>query len=110
MEVVGLGVDAERAAGGGVSRRPAAPAVITCPGGGAADVHVSLVADGGQGPIPTVVGVEGLAPEQTGERVAAVEVVDRSDAAPESVGPKRTALEQGSSNRRAKKPRVRSKM
>jgi hypothetical protein len=88
-------------------------------GGGAPDVHVSLVAGGGQGPTPTITGTRGSAPERTGERVAAVEVVDRTGAAPESAGPKRVAPEQGSkrvapeqglSNHPVKKPRASSKM
>jgi hypothetical protein len=88
-------------------------------GGGAPDVHVSLVVGGGQGPTPAVAGGEGSAPKRTGERVAAVEAADRSGAAPESVGLKRVAPEQGlkraapeqgSSDRLVKKPWVRSKM
>jgi hypothetical protein len=88
-------------------------------GGGAPGVNVSLVAGGGQGPTPAVVGAGGSAPERTGEQVAAVEVADRSGAAPESAGPKRAAFElgskrvapeQGLSDHLVKKPRVRSKM
>jgi hypothetical protein len=75
-------------------------------GGGAPNVHVSLVTDGGQGPTPAVIEVGGSVPEQTGERVATVEAADRSGAAPESVGSKRAAPEQGSLGRSAKKPRV----
>jgi hypothetical protein len=55
-------------------------------------------------------GVGGSAPERLGERSAAIEATDRSEAAPELAGSKRTALEQGSSCRLAKKFRVRSKM
>jgi hypothetical protein len=51
-----------------------------------------------------------VSPQQTGERVAAVEAADRSGAAPESAGSKRVAPEQGLSGRPTKKPRVRSKM
>jgi hypothetical protein len=88
-------------------------------GGRAPDVHVSLVAGGGQGPTPIIAGVRGSAPERTGERVATVEAADRSRAAPESVGSKRAgpeqgskrvAPEQGSSYHLTKKPWVRSKM
>jgi hypothetical protein len=79
-------------------------------GGGAPDVHVSLVAGGGHGTTPTVTEVEGSAPKWAGERVAVVEAVDRSGAAPELAGLKRAALEQGLSDRLVKKTRVRSKM
>jgi hypothetical protein len=72
-EVVGLGVDVERAVGGGVWHRPMAPAVVTYPRRRSPDVHVSLVAGGGQGPTSAVAGVRGSAPERTRERVAAVE-------------------------------------
>jgi hypothetical protein len=65
-------------------------------GGEAPDVHVSLVADGIQGPTPAVVEVGGSAPERTVERVATVEAADKSGAAPE----------QGSSGHPAKKPQV----
>jgi hypothetical protein len=50
------------------------------------------------------------APEQSGERSATVEAADQSGAAPESVGTKRVAPEQGSSGRLVKKSWVRSKM
>jgi hypothetical protein len=79
-------------------------------GGGAPDVHVSLVPDGGQGPTPAVAEAEGSAPERSGECIAAVEAADRSGAAPELAGFKRAAPEQGSSSRPTKKSRVRSKM
>jgi hypothetical protein len=79
-------------------------------GGGAPDVHVSLVAGGGQGPTPSVTEARGSAPEQAGERVAAVEAADRSGAAPESLGSKHVTPEKGLSDRPVKKPRVRSKM
>jgi hypothetical protein len=62
-------------------------------GGGAPDVHVSLVAGGGHGPIPAVAEVGGSAPERARERVAAVEVADRSGATPELAGSKRAAPE-----------------
>jgi hypothetical protein len=58
-------------------------------GGGALDVHVSLIPGGGQGPTPAVAGVKGSAAERTEERVAVVEAADRSGAAPELSGPKR---------------------
>jgi hypothetical protein len=79
-------------------------------GGGALDVHVSLVAGGGQGSTAAAAEVGGSAPEQLGESSAAVKVVDRSGAALELVGSKRAAPEQGSSGRPAKKSQVRSKM
>jgi hypothetical protein len=79
-------------------------------GGGAPDVHVSLVAGGGQGPTPAVAEADRLAPERSGERVSAVEAADRSGATPELAGSKCAAPEQGSSGRPAKKSRVRSKM
>jgi hypothetical protein len=79
-------------------------------GGGAPDVHVSLVVGGSQRPTPAVAEAGGSAPERSGERIAAVEAADRSGAAPELVGSKRAAPEQGSSGRPAKKSWVRSKM
>jgi hypothetical protein len=51
-------------------------------GGGASNVHVSLVAGRGQGSLPTVAEARGSAPEQLGERSATVEAADRSGAAP----------------------------
>jgi hypothetical protein len=45
-------------------------------GGGAPDVHVSLVAGGGQGPTPTVAEAGGSASERVGVRVAAIEAAD----------------------------------
>jgi hypothetical protein len=80
---------------------------------------VSLVAGGGQAPTPAIAKAGGLAPERAGEHVAAVEAADRSGAAPELVGSRRAALEQGSKRAApkqglsappVKKPRVRSKM
>jgi hypothetical protein len=56
---------------------------------------VSLVASGGHGPTPTVAEARGLAPERVGERVAVVDAADRSGTAPELVGSKRAAPEQG---------------
>jgi hypothetical protein len=109
-EVVGLGVDAKRAAGGGVWCCPWRLQSLLIWVGGAPDVHVSLVAGGRQGPTPAITGIGGTAPERTEERVAAVEAADRSRAAPESVGPKPAAPEQGLSDRLVKKPQVRSKM
>jgi hypothetical protein len=79
-------------------------------GGGALDVHISLVAGGGQGPAPTIAEAGGSTPEQSGERVAVVEATDRSGAAPELAGSKRAAPEQDSSGRLMKKSWVRSKM
>jgi hypothetical protein len=52
----------------------------------------------------------GSAPEHAGERAVVVEAVDRSRAAPELAGSKRTAPEQGQSGRPMKKAQVRSKM
>jgi hypothetical protein len=68
-------------------------------GGRALDVHVSFVAGGGQGSILAVTEAEGSAPERLRERSTAVEVADRSGAAPDLAGSKRAALEQGSSGR-----------
>jgi hypothetical protein len=79
-------------------------------GGGAPDVHMSLVAGGGHDPSLAFAGAVEPAPEQVGERVSAVEAVDRSGTAPELVGSNRTAPKQGSSGRPVKKALVRSKM
>jgi hypothetical protein len=89
-------------------------------GGGASDVHVSLVTSGGHSPTPAVAEVGGTAPEPMGESVATVEAVGRSEAAPEmtgsqcatpkSVGLKRATPQQGMSDRPVKKARVHSKM
>jgi hypothetical protein len=88
-------------------------------GGGAPDVHVSLVAERGQSPTPAVAEAGGSAPERAGERIATVDATHRNGAAPKSAGSKhaapeqgskRVAPDQGSSNRPANKPRVRSKM
>jgi hypothetical protein len=89
-------------------------------GGGALDVHVSLVAGGGHSPTPAVAEAGGTAPERVGEGVAAVEAASRSGAAPEMAGPKHAgpepvsskcaAPEQGSSGHLVKKARVHSKM
>jgi hypothetical protein len=99
-------------------------------GGGAPNVHVSLVAGGGHGPTPVVAEARGTASERVGESVVAVEAAGRSGAAPEAAGPKRTAPgpagpkrtapgpagskraapEQGSSDCPVKKAQVRSKM
>jgi hypothetical protein len=79
-------------------------------GGGAPDVHVSLVAGGGPRTNPNRGGGRKIRPEQSGECSATVEVTGQSGAAPASVGTKRTAPEQGSLGRLVKKPRVRSKM
>jgi hypothetical protein len=88
-------------------------------GGGAPDVHVSLIASGGHGPTPAVAEARGTTSEHMGESVAAVEAAGRSGAAPETAGPrravpeqgsKRAAPEQGTSDRLVKKARVHSKM
>jgi hypothetical protein len=65
-------------------------------GGGAPDVHVSLVAGGGHGPTPAVVEAGGTSPEQMMENVAAVEAAGRSGEAPEMAGSRRVIPEQGS--------------
>jgi hypothetical protein len=78
--------------------------------GRARDVHISLVAGGGQGPTPATAEAGGSALQRTGEHTAAVEVASRSGAAPESTGSKRAAPEQGLLGRQAKKPQLRSKM
>jgi hypothetical protein len=65
-------------------------------GGGAQEVHVSLVAGGGQGPPPAVVEVGGSAPEHAREKAAAMEAAGQSGAAPESAGPRRAAPKQRS--------------
>jgi hypothetical protein len=79
-------------------------------GGGAPDVHVSLVAGGGQGPTPATAEAGQSAPKRSGEHIATVEAADRSGATPALVGSKRAAPEQGLSGRPAKKFRVHSKM
>jgi hypothetical protein len=88
-------------------------------GGGAPDVHMSLVAGVGQGPAPITAEAGGIAPERMGESVAATEAAGRSGAVPETAclrcaapeqGSKHTAPEQGPSDRPMKKARVRSKM
>jgi hypothetical protein len=52
-------------------------------GGGAPDVHVSLVAGRGHDPTPAVAEAGGSAPKHAGERVVIVEAADRSGATPE---------------------------
>jgi hypothetical protein len=88
-------------------------------GGGVPDVHVSLVASGGQGSSPTVVEAGGSVPERARKSAAATEAAGRSGAAPEMVGPQRAVPEQGSkhaapelglTDRPVKKARVRSRM
>jgi hypothetical protein len=88
-------------------------------GGGAPDVHVSLVAGEGHDPDPAVAVAGGTAPDRMGKSAAAVDAAGRSGAVPETEdlrravlehGSKRTAPEQGSSDRPVKKARVRSKM
>jgi hypothetical protein len=88
-------------------------------GGGAPDVHVSLVADGGHGPAPVIAETGGSAPERTEESVTTVEAAGRSGRAPETAdtrcavpkqGLKRAAPEQGTSDHPVKKAWVRSKM
>jgi hypothetical protein len=79
-------------------------------GGGAPDVHVSLVAGGGHDLTLAVAEAGESALEQEGKRVAAVEAAVRSGAAPELAGSKRAAPEQGTVGRPVKKARVRSKM
>jgi hypothetical protein len=51
-------------------------------GGGAPDIHVSLVAGGGHGPTPVIAEVGGSGPERSEECIAAIEAADRSGAAP----------------------------
>jgi hypothetical protein len=65
-EVDRLGVDAERATGGGFQRRPAAPSVIAYPGRSAPDLHISLVTGRGQGSTPVAVGSEDQPPSSWG--------------------------------------------
>jgi hypothetical protein len=88
-------------------------------GGGAPDVHMSLVAGGGQGPAPIAAEAGGIALEHMGDSAAAAEAPSRSGAMLETAGPRRAAPEQGSqrtapeqgpSDRPVKKARVRSKM
>jgi hypothetical protein len=62
-------------------------------GGGAPDVHVSLVTGGGHGPAPVIAEAGGAAPERMGENVAAVEAAGRSGAAPETMDPRRAVPE-----------------
>jgi hypothetical protein len=116
-EFVRLGVDAKRAADGGAAA-PRRLQSLLIRGGGAPNVHVSLVTGGGHGPTPTVAKAGVSAPERAGESVAAVEAVGRSGAAPDTAGPKctapetagskRTTPDQGSSERPVKRARVRS--
>jgi hypothetical protein len=88
-------------------------------GGGAPDVHVSLIAGGGHSPIPAVAEAGETAPERTGENVAAGEAADRSREAPGTAHSRRAVPEQcskraapgqGMSDLPVKKARVRSKM
>lgn len=73
-------------------------------------MQVSLASGGGQRLSPAALEVEGISLEQPGECSAAVEAAGRSERAPESVGTKSAAAEQGSSDRLVKKYRVRSKI
>jgi hypothetical protein len=109
-EDVGLGVDAERTAGGGAKRRPMVYAIIAHPGRW--DPGCSRVPRRGRGPRSNIgrSGGRGVSPQQAGERVVVAEAEVRSGAAPELAGLKRAAPEQGSSGRVVKKARVRSKM
>jgi hypothetical protein len=89
-------------------------------GGGAPEVHVSLVSVGDHGPIPAVAEAGGSSPERAGESVDAVEAAGQSGpapktagsqcAAPEPAGTKRAAPKQGSSDHLVKKAWVRSKI
>jgi hypothetical protein len=74
-------------------------------GGGAPDVHVSLVADGGHGPTPTVAEVGGSTPAQMGGSATAVEEADESGAAPETTGSKCAAPKAVGSKRAAPPPK-----
>jgi hypothetical protein len=80
---------------------------------------MSLIAGGGQGPALIVAEAGGIAPECKGESAAAAEATGGSGVVPETAGPrraapeqrsKRTAPEQGPSDRLMKKARVCSKM
>jgi hypothetical protein len=108
-KVNGVGVGIERATGGGFRHPPWCLQSLLI-GGGAPDIHISLVTGGGQGPALTIGKAGGSAPERLGERITAVEAADRSGAAPELAGSKCAAPEQGSSGRLEKKSQVRSKM
>jgi hypothetical protein len=89
-------------------------------GGGAPDVHVSLYAGRGQGPASDVAEVERTKPKPLRAHNTALEPVGRSGPAPESaerrgpafesVGAKRTAPEQGLSDRPVKRACVCSRM
>jgi hypothetical protein len=88
-------------------------------GGGAPEIHVSLVASGGPGSSPAVVEPGGSSSERARESVAATEAASQSGAGPEAAGPRCTIPEQGSkratpelglSDRSVKKARVRSRM
>jgi hypothetical protein len=70
-------------------------------GGGAPDVHVSLVAGGGHGPTPAIAKAGGTAPWPMGESVAAMEMAGRSGAAPETMSSERVAPESVGSKRAA---------
>jgi hypothetical protein len=62
-------------------------------GGGAPEVHMSLVAGGGQDLPPAVVEVGGSSPERAGKKAAAIEATGQSGAAPETAGSRRAAPE-----------------
>jgi hypothetical protein len=68
-------------------------------GGGAPDVHVSLVTGGGHGPTLTTTEAGGSVLERMGESAAAVEAAGQSGAAPKTAGPKRAAPEPAGSKR-----------
>jgi hypothetical protein len=88
-------------------------------GGGAPNVHVSLVAGGGHGPTSAIAEAGESPPERAEVCVAAGEAANRSGVAPEVAGSECAAPEEGSkraapesvlSSRLANKPQVRSKM
>jgi hypothetical protein len=109
-EADGLGVDVERATGGGFRHRPAVPAVITYLG--QRSPGCSCFPRHWRGPRTNPIRCRGqrISPERSGEHIAAVEAADRRGAAPEFAGSKRATHQQGSSGRPAKKFGVRCKM
>jgi hypothetical protein len=109
-EINRLGIDTERDAGGRFRRHPATPSVIDYPGRRGPGRTSFPPAGGGQGYTPTMAEVGRTAPEQLGERSTATWAAGRSGVAPESVGTKRAAPEEGSLGRPVKRSQVRSKM
>jgi hypothetical protein len=105
-EINKLGGDAERAAGGGSWRYPAAPSVIDYPGRWSPGHAGFPCRQRGPRAVPCRRGGPKDSPQAVGERSTVVEAAGRSGGAPESVGTKRAAPKQGSSDRPVKRSRV----